>query len=90
MATEQCSVAFSCLVYNRLGLCKMILEKFESINDPYVIQRLYGIVFGACCKRTNGGLQELAEYVFETIFNQEKVYPDILLRDYARLIIERL
>ena len=77
------------IMKEHFGLCKMILEKFESINDPYVIQRLYGIVFGACCKRTNGGLQELAEYVFETIFNQEKVYPDILLRDYARLIIER-
>ena len=34
-------------------------------------------------------LQSLAEYVYSTIFVQDKVYPDILLRDYARLIIER-
>ena len=39
------------IMKEHFGLCKMILEKFESINDPYVIQRLYGIVFGACCKR---------------------------------------
>lgn len=71
-------------------LCQNILEKFKDVNDPYVIQRLYGVVFGACCKRENGkSLRALAEYVFQTVFNQEKVYPDILLRDYARLIIER-
>ena len=70
-------------------LCKYILVKFKDVNDPYVIQRLYGIVFGACCKRRNGDLCELAEYVYEAVFDQEKVYPDILLRDYARLIIEK-
>ena len=70
-------------------LCLPLLEKFMDVNDPYVIQRLYGVVFGACCKRVEGDLQPIAEYVFETIFNQEKVYPDVLLRDYARLIIER-
>ncbi len=71
-------------------LGQIILEKFKDVNDPYIIQRLYGIVFGVCCKRLYGeDLQTLAEYVYHTVFEQEKVYPDILLRDYARLIIER-
>ena len=71
--------------------CKKILEKFRDVNDPYVIQRLYGIVFGACCKREEkqNEYQSLAEYVYDNVFNKEKVYPDILLRDYARLIIEK-
>ncbi|MHC4310272.1 MAG: ATP-binding protein, partial [Planctomycetota bacterium] len=34
------------------------------------------------------GLKELAEYVYEAIFSQEYVYPHILLRDYARGVIE--
>ena len=70
-------------------LCKPLLEKFSDVNDPYVLQRLYGVVFGACCKRKNESLCELAEYVYQTVFCQERVYPDILLRDYARLIIEK-
>ena len=71
-------------------LCQTILEKFKDVDDPYIIQRLYGIVFGAVCKRTERiGFQPLTEYVYQTVFEQEKVYPDILLRDYARLIIER-
>lgn len=78
------------ILKEHLQLCETILSKFETINDPYIVQRLYGIVFGACCKRTDdGSIQDLAEYVYHTVFEREKVYPDILLRDYARLIIER-
>ena len=77
------------MLKDHFDLCKSLLEKFKDVNDPYVAQRLFGIIFGACCKRTDGSLRELAEYIYETVFNQDKVYPDILLRDYARLIIEK-
>lgn len=80
------------ILKEHFSICKIILEKFEMVNDPYVIQRLYGIAFGACCKKTIDSaseFQELACYVYCAIFDQECVYPDILLRDYARLIIER-
>lgn len=77
------------ILKDNFTLCKHILETFKDVNDPYVVQRLYGIIFGACCKRKDEDLRELAEYVYESVFNQEKVYPDILLRDYARLIIEK-
>ena len=74
------------------SMCEYLLEKFKNVNDPYVIQRLYGVVFGACCKcleRDNEQYKSLAEFVYENVFGGEKVYPDILLRDYARLIVER-
>ena len=73
-------------------LCRPLLELFECVDDPYVIQRLYGVVFGACMKRIQkheAEFRALSEYVFNTIFDQDMVYPDILLRDYARLIVER-
>lgn len=73
-------------------LCETILKKFEQVDDPYVLQRLYGVVFGACCKRKDSQddvYKSLSEYIYMAIFNQDTVYPDILLRDYARLIIER-
>lgn len=73
-------------------LCEWLLKKFETVNDPYVIQRLYTIVVGAVLKRTSkdrGIFRSLASYVYSTIFGQEYVYPDILLRDSARTIIEK-
>lgn len=80
------------LLKSNFQFCLPLLRKFESVNDPYVFQRLYGIVFGTCVKRTSvyeNDYKSLAEYVYENIFAKKEVYPDILLRDYARLIIER-
>ncbi len=80
------------LLKSNFQFCLPLLQKFESVNDPYVFQRLYGIVFGTCVKRTSvyeNDYKSLTEYVYENIFAKKEVYPDILLRDYARLIIER-
>lgn len=77
---------------NHFDLCEVILEKFKDVNDPYVIQRLFGIVWGVCMKRESEYkdiFKSLVTYVYENIFGAEQVYADILLRDYARLIVER-
>lgn len=76
----------------KLYLSKELLELFKTVNDPYVLQRLYGIIFGAVMKRhdaSSDNFEKLALWIYKNIFNQDMVYPDILLRDYARLIIER-
>lgn len=89
---DKASKALIEVLKNSYDLCLYTLERFEGVNDPYVIQRLYGCVFGACTKNMDSNKQEfkkLAEYVYSSVFNKENVYPDILLRDYARLIIEK-
>lgn len=73
-------------------LCLELLLKFETVDDPYIIQRLYGIIFGVCTRsssKSHQDFEKLVRYVYNSIFEKEFVYPDILLRDYARLIIER-
>ncbi|MCI8671978.1 MAG: ATP-binding protein [Lachnospiraceae bacterium] len=80
------------IMKSHFGLCKKLLENFKLVNDPYIIQRMYGIVFGAVMKRNVEFRKEFAElvgWIYDEIFDQEYVYPDILLRDYARLIMER-
>lgn len=92
MLRDYTSEAMIEILRNEFDLYIVILKAFEKVNDPYIIERLYGVVFGACCKRRRKGNTvyiALAEYVYSTIFDQEFIYPDILLRDYARLIIER-
>lgn len=79
------------ILKSNFNMTKLMLKKFEKVDDPYVLQRLYGIVWGACVKRENKdktSFKALAKYVYKTIFLAPLVYPDILLRDYARLIIE--
>lgn len=89
---DKCSKAMIEILKTHFDYCIKLLKHFENVNDPYVIQRLYGIVFGAVMKRTSSWaneFMELSTYIYRTIFLAEEVYPDILLRDYARLIIER-
>ncbi len=89
---DKASKALIEILKNSYSLCEYLLREFHDVNDPYVLQRLYGCVFGACTKNNKGSKEEfksLVEYVYSSVFNQETVYPDILLRDYARLIIEK-
>ena len=81
--------ALICLLQNRILVLQNILQKFEGINDPYVYERLYAVAYG-CALRTQDqkSLVSLSNYIYKTIFDTEYVYPHILLRDYARGVIE--
>ena len=89
---DRISKAMIEILKDKLYLSKELLELFKNVNDPYILQRLYGIIFGAVMKKhdiSGDDFEELAVWIYENIFNKNMVYPDILLRDYARLIIER-
>jgi len=77
------------LLENRIHLIIQVLKKFEKVNDPYVYERIFAASYGAVLRSvSNDNLKELSEYIFTVIFNKPKIYPNILLRDYARGIIE--
>lgn len=89
---DRLSKALIEILKSHFSLCIRLLTAFKDVNDPYIIQRLYGVVFGAVMKRTSEfekEFEELAGWVYAEIFLKDFVYPDILLRDYARLIVER-
>lgn len=81
------------LVYilkDKINILIEILKKFENINDPYIYERLYAVAYGCTLLNTNKiNLDNLAVYIYNTIFNIEgEIYPNILLRDYAKNSIE--
>lgn len=77
------------LLEERISILIRIINKFDEINDPYIRERLYAVALG-CTLRTkdHNKLTKLAETVFAKIFQPKIIYPHILLRDYAREIIE--
>lgn len=81
--------ALVCLLQNRIPILMQLLEGFKEVNDPYILQRIYAVTYG-CAVRTNNIdiLKPLGELVFQLIFDTKEVVPDILLRDYAKGIIE--
>lgn len=81
------------LVYilkNNIDILIEILKQFENVNDPYVYERLFAVAYGCTLLNTNySNLDRLAIYIYEVIFNVEgEIYPNILLRDYAKNTIE--
>jgi len=86
---DSATKALTAILENRIPVLIKILKEFEGVNDPYVYERLYGVAYG-CALRTEdkNDLKSLSEYTYETIFKDEYVYPHILLRDYAREVIE--
>ncbi len=86
---DSATKALICILENRIHIVIKLLKKFENLNDPYVYERIFAVVYGCTLRtETKRNLKELCEYIYETIFQKEKVYPHILLRDYARNIIE--
>jgi hypothetical protein len=86
---DHATKALVCLLKDRIKVLIQVLQLFEEVNDPYVYERLFAVSYG-CALRTQDKkcLYDLSYYVYESIFNKEKVYPHVLLRDYARGIIE--
>lgn len=88
---RDCSTkALICLLQNRFNVLLELLDLFKNVNDPYVYERLFAVAYG-CAVRTRqvDVLKNLSDYIFDTIFNEKaEIYPQILLRDYARNIIE--
>lgn len=88
---RDCSTkAMICLLQNRVHVLIELLQKFETVNDPYVYERLFAVAYG-CAVRTNKKVElaDLSDYIYVTIFkDKDEVYPHVLLRDYAREVIE--
>lgn len=74
---------------NLLIAYKLLLMEFNDVNDPYVLERIYAATYGAVLRSEMlEDLGLLSAIIFSSIFLDEEVYPNALVRDYARNIIE--
>ncbi|TRO89472.1 hypothetical protein FKB34_14535 [Glycocaulis profundi] len=81
---DRATKALSALLANRLALASHTLRRFASVNDPYVLERLVSAAYGAALQgETTEGLPELAEAVFEVIFESGSPPPHALMREAA-------
>jgi len=86
---DRATKALVSLLTNRIHVLREIIHKFLNVNDPYVLERLFAVAYG-CAMRSmdNNAIAALAKNIFEWIFRDGTPPPHILLRDYARGVIE--
>ena len=66
-----------------------LLQEFHSVNDLYVVERLYAVAYGVICNTTDPQIvSRIAALVFELVFKDGSPLPHVLLRDYARGVLE--
>lgn len=81
--------ALTCIIRNRLDIAVKLIERFKDVDDIGVLERTIAASYGAALMSQNKShLQILAQYIYDTFFKQRYIIPHILLRDYARNIIE--
>jgi len=77
------------LLLERQHLLENIFHDFCDVNDSYLIERLYAVVYGVVCNTDDNELvARISRLVFEKLFESGEPTPHVLLRDYARGILE--
>lgn len=87
---DKSTKALVSLLQHRLHLLAGLLEKFKEVDDMYIKERLFAVAY-ACVLRNQDDLENierLANWVYENVFKNNKPPVHILLRDYARGIVE--
>ena len=66
-----------------------LIDKYYDVNDLYITERLWGVAFGCCTQNADKEYTEkIAKLAQHLVFDREKVIENILVTDYARLIID--
>ena len=87
---DRATKALVALLTGRLESAARLVERFADVDDPYVTERVYAVAYGVTLRNhdpTDAG--PLASLVYEKVFADGCPPAHVLLRDYARGVIER-
>lgn len=87
---DKATKSLVCLLTGRPKVLERLIEHFADIDDPYISERIYAVAYGVVM-RTNdlNQLEILATKVYKMVFASGSPPAHILLRDYARGVVER-
>ena len=87
---DSATKALVALLTGRLEAAFRMVSRFSDVDDPYVRERVYAAAYGVVMRSYDPvGVGELAKLVYERVFASESPPVHILLRDYARGVVER-
>lgn len=86
---QQATKALSKVLYHIPEEISAFIELYNNIDDSYLVTSLYGAVYGAIMNIKDEKLaKEISDLVIKKQFYEMVEHPHILIRDYARGIIE--
>lgn len=86
---DRATKALISILKDRIHVLRRIISDFLGVNDPYVLERLFAVAYGCTMLSTDiKAIGKLAKDVYDWIFEDGEPPPHILLRDYARGVVE--
>ncbi len=86
---DSATQALTMLLVNHINTITELLSEFDKVIDPYIYERILAAAYGAVLNSEKlDGIEKLSQHIIDRIFKQNEVYPNILVRDYARNIVE--
>ena len=87
---DKATKALVLLLTGRLESAARMVERFADVDDPYVAERVYAVTYGVAMRsHDTANVEQLASSVYEKVFASGSPPAHILLRDYARGVVER-
>ncbi len=87
---DQATKALVNLLTGRLVATSRLVNRFSDVDDPYVFERVNAVAYGVATRcHDPGEMKILAECVYSNVFGDGAPPANILLRDYARGVVER-
>ena len=87
---DRATKALVALLTDRLDSTTRLVARFADVDDPYVTERIYAVAYGVAMRSHDGdAVGRLALVVHENVFAYGTPPSHILLRDYARGVVER-
>ena len=80
--------ALTTVLLKQSDIFPQLSDAFHEVDDGYILERLYAAAYGACCiDPSRGRTAEYARKTLTTSLGKEALL-NLLLRDYARGIVE--
>ena len=90
LVRDRATKALVSLLTSRLESATRLVERFADVNDPYVSERVYAVAYGVAMRSQDSqAVSNLASAVYQRVFASDSPPVHILLRDYARGVVER-
>ena len=87
---DRATKAMISLLTGRLETTQLIVERFSDAKDLYILERVYAVAYGVVMRDYDpAAVGEIAAKVYDLVFAEAVPPAHILLRDYARGVIER-
>ena len=87
---DRATKALVSLYTGRLAGMVRLVDRFADVDDPYVAERIYSVAYGVAMRCHDAdAVDGLATSVYRHVFASGSPPSHILLRDYARGVVER-